>query len=259
MIIILVKYVKVILRLYLSKVSSYNKNSEKPLLYLMVQYCFLNKFEILDYSLDLINFLLEKFIDNNIANPHLSSLFFVNFTPNFLMKLIESDIIDLSKKGNEIIKEFVSQHTSEKSISSLFSKDICIFYFVYLYNNKIQNVIKQKENKEIETKSFINFPPLFYMNFSLYEMCEFILKNQQSIQIKDNLSKSVVNLILLMYSEIMKFNLPLDFPYKNTRSATKLSNENNEFENISNIQSSLECQYIPIKIFKTIVFRFLIK
>ncbi len=259
MIIILVKYVKVILRLYLSKVSSYEKNSEKPLLYIMVKYCFLNKFEILDYSLDLINFLLEKFIENNIATPHLSRLFFINFTPNFMMKLIELDNIDISKKENELIKEFVSQPTAENSISYLFSKDICIFYFVYLYNNKTQNIIKQKETKETEAKNYINFPALFYMNFKLYDMYEFILKNQQSIQTKDNLSKSVVNLTLLMYSEIMKFNLPLDFPNNIIRSETLLSKDNYELESISKILSSLECQYISNRIFKIIVFRFLIK
>jgi hypothetical protein len=120
-------------------------------------------------------------------------------------------------------------------------------------------MIKLQENKEIETKNYTYFPPLFYMNFKLYDMYEFILKNQQSILIKDNIIKSVMNLILLIYSEIMKLNLPFDFPFNNNRCETVLETENCELDSISSIQSVLECQYISNKIFKIIVFRFLVK
>lgn len=258
MIIIIIKYIKVILRLYFTKGSSFSDTTEKHLLYLIVKFCFFNKFEVLDYSLDLVNFILEKFIEGNITNSYLSNIFFMNFTPCFLEKLLELNSSDSSKKENDLVEEFRAYILSERLNSNLFSRDICIFYFVYLYNNKIQNIIKQKENKEIETKNFSNFPPLFYKNFKLYDMYNFILKNQSSIELKDNLIKSVMNLILIMYSEIMKYNLPFDFPCIQY-SDRFIELDSCEYEDISDLVSILECEYIPNKIFKIVIFKFLIK
>ena len=259
--IIVIKYLKIIIRLYLSKYSLlYKKDYNNSILYLLIKFCFFNKLELIDYSLDFIKFTLENYFESvsqiSKSNSEFSHLFFNNF--NHIMMV---ELLSLPSKiscNYETLNKFSYYLKNDYKVDKFYNRDICIFYFVYNYNSKL-SILKIASKNEM-TANYLNsvFPSTFYQNFRLNDMYNFLSSKSSLVHIKDNIYKSVLNLILIMFSEIMKYGLPVEI-YLTNFNKNNVFTELEFYSDLHEVKLSLDDSYISNRDYKNLVFFFISK
>jgi hypothetical protein len=256
MTIILIKYVKFILKMIKAELTFQLEEENKPnFVFLVLKLSFFNKITFLDYSLDFIKSLLDHIFFSEIkVNNSIFLLFEKYFHPDVLTTLIESASNNNNNNDLNILSELLYHDFNRPSnVGNLYSRDTCIFYFAFLFNQRKFSVNQAGESSRI--KFF--FPPLFYSNFNLIDIPHFLTLNGSMIIKKEGLSSSASNLILTMASKILKFNLPLDnFELKrriNDHFEESLPNPTKYPE------SFLDSPYIEQSKIKDILFQFLVE